>query len=527
MSVLKLLGVSAAVISLLAPATVCGQSLLTGPMVTLPAQFTISPPLSEGEGLPHLAVGTTSGRHAPEELADNLIPGVDFDGVGANGASDGLSDANIAVGPHHIVQMVNSEYAIYTKDGQILPGYPKRLASIWNALGAPCNTNGADPFVQYDKRAQRWFLSQILKTTPHYECIAISTTSDPGGSYALYSYDFGDIENDRGNFGVWPTVNNSAYLGSYNLFMVQGGKEQFVGAALCAYDREKMLEGNPNASQICFTLNNNEEHYQPSDLDGPVPPPAGSPGYFLSLGIDDDARVNLFETVSLFKLSPDFANPAASSLTGPTLIPVEPYSAACNGASCIPQSDTTNLLSATGDRLMYRLAYRNFADHESFVINHAITAGSSVGIRWYEFRNLNGDFNLFQQSTFGPDTNYRWMGGIAMDRAGDIALGYNVSSGAIHPGISYTGRVPTDPPGYMESEVLLLAGGGSELRSTKWSDTSSMRIDPSDDCTFWYTTQYMKTNGILNWTTHIASFSFANCWESKRQQEGDANGFSN
>ena len=505
-------------ITLILPvAIVRGQSAISAPVVTLPAQFAISPPLSQSA----LPIVPDRERHSPEDSSGNLIPGVDFDGLSANGASDGLSDANIAVGPRHIVQMVNSEYAVYTKEGDILRGYPKPLSSIWEALGAPCNTNGADPVVQYDKRGHRWFLSQTLKTSPHRECIAISTTSDPAGSYALYSYDFGAIMNDWPKFGVWPTASNSAYLASYDLFDLQGPQERFVSAALCAYDREEMLAGHPNAKQICLTLNNNEEHYLPSDLDGSVRPPAGSPGYFLSLGINNDATVNLFETLTLFKLAPDFANPAASSLTGPTLIPVEPFSAACAGGGCIPQAGTTNVLSATGERLMYRLAYRNFGDHESLVIDHAITAGSSVGIRWYELRDPNGDVNIFQQGTFAPDSDYRWMGSLAMDRAGDIGLGYNVSSSSTHPGIRYTGRVPGDPLGTMEPEFPLLTGGGSQLQGGKWSDASSMRIDPSDDCTFWYTTEYLKTDGDLNWTTHIASFSFAGCSESKRREAPD------
>jgi hypothetical protein len=514
---LKCVEVGLAIIGLIwSGAQARGQSPISGPAVTLPAQFAISPPMSDAPE--HFLNEPAVERDAREDLSGNLIPGVHFDGLSANGASDGLSDANIAVGLWHIVQVVNSEYAVYDKAGGILSGYPKPLSSIWEALGAPCNTNGADPIVQYDKAAHRWFLSQGLKTSPHRECIAVSTTSDPAGSYALYSYDFGDIGNDWPKFGVWPTATNSAYLGSYNLFQIQGPLQRFVGAALCAYDREEMLDGHPDAKQICFALNNNEQSYLPSDLDGSIRPPAGSPGYFLSLGINNDARVNLFQTLTLFKLAPDFANPAASSLTGPTLISVEPFSVACNGGGCIPQSGTTNLLGAIGDRLMYRLAYRNFGDHESLVTDHAITAGSSVGIRWYELRDPNGDVNVFQQGTFAPDLDYRWMGSMAMDRAGDIGLGYNVSSGSTHPGISCTGRDPGDPLGAMEAEVALSAGAGSQLHIGKWSDTSSMRIDPADDCTFWYTTEYLKADGDLNWTTHIASFSFSNCNASQPPQ---------
>jgi hypothetical protein len=184
---------------------------------------------------------------------------------------------------------------------------------------------------------------------------------------------------------------------------------------------------------------------------------------------------------------------------------------ACGGGACVPQSGTTQQLDSLGDRLMYRLAYRNFADHEALVTNHSVTAGTGGGVRWYELRNPNGAVNVFQQGTFAPDAAFRWMGSIGMDKVGDIAMGYSVSSSSLHPGISYTGRVPTDPAGTMQSEAILLTGGGSQTGLSRWGDYSAIQIDPSDDCTFWYTNQYQKTNGGFNWSTHIGSFSMNNC----------------
>ena len=172
---------------------------------------------------------------------------------------------------------------------------------------------------------------------------------------------------------------------------------------------------------------------------------------------------------------------------------------------------------------MYRLAYRNFRGHESLLVTHTIVAGSSTGIRWYELRNPNGEPTVFQTGTFAPDASYRWMGSIAMDKAGDLGMGYSVSSSSIHPSIAYTGRTPIDPFGSMEPETIAVAGGGSLEPDTavvpgggshplgsKWSDNSVIRIDPSDDCTFWYGGQYLKTDG-RNWSTHIGSFSFPKC----------------
>jgi len=493
--------------SLQVSAIVFGLSL-TGPVgfaqstpaVSKPAQFAISAPLSQtSDPNQSAAPARLLSNPAPQTTAgpNQLVPGVHFDGLGANGSTaDGPSDSNIAVGPTEIVQMVNSEYAVYDKSGDIFPGYPKRSASIWAAIGGPCAADGGDPIVQYDRLADRWLLSQILGSAPGRQCIAISTTGDPTGSYALYSYDFGATYNDWPKFGVWPTATNSAYLATYNIL----SSATSASAGFCAYDRSAMLAGDPEATQICFT-GSYPGIYQPSDLDGPTAPPEGSPAYFLGLGTN---------SLNVFKLIPDFANPSASILTGPIAVPVDPFSPACATTSfCVPQAGTDTLLWPLGDRPMYRLAYRNFGDHESMVVTHSIAVGSSVGIRWYELRNPGSVLSVFQQGTFAPDASFRWMGSIAMDRLGDLAMGYNISSSDIHPGIAYAGRTPAEPAGVMQPETILMAGGGSQT-APKWNDNNVTRIDPADDCTFWYTSQYLQADG-LNWSTHIGSFSFTNC----------------
>jgi hypothetical protein len=164
---------------------------------------------------------------------------------------------------------------------------------------------------------------------------------------------------------------------------------------------------------------------------------------------------------------------------------------------------------------MYRLAYRNFGSHESLVVNHSVTAGSSGGVRWYEIQNPSGTPSVAQQSTFAPDSNYRWMGSIAMDQAGNMAVGYSVASSSLNPTIRYTGRVPSDPSGTMEAEVNVVTGTGSQTTGlSRWGDYSAMQVDPVDDCTFWYTTEYIKTNGTFNWNTRIANFKFPTCGSS-------------
>src|SRR5437016_10655847 len=165
---------------------------------------------------------------------------------------------------------------------------------------------------------------------------------------------------------------------------------------------------------------------------------------------------------------------------------------------------------------MYRLAYRNFGDHDALVFNHSVAAGSSVGLRWYELRSpLAGAFTLYQQGTFAPDSTYRWMGSAAMDQAGDIAVGYSASSSSLPPAIRYTGRTQSEALGTMRTETSLLGGSGSQTGGlSRWGDYTALRIDPSDDCTFWYTNEYQPSNGSFNWATFIGSFKFSNCGAS-------------
>lgn len=481
-----------------------------------PSGFAISPPLRDAddpgtepgnhEGLrPQPTPGRVGGNGQNDQVAQHR-PGPPasaqhgplFGGVGANGYAP--SDVNIAVGPNHIVQVVNVRYAVFDKSGTMLAGFPKSLGSIWGTGLPGCSGNGGDPIVQYDRAADRWLISQLGSTSaPYSECIAISRTNDPTGAYYLYSYAYGSTLNDYPKFGVWPTTTNSAYLATYNLFYGSSG------AQLCAYDRAKMLAGNPAASYICFTISN-DYSFLPSDLDGSTPPSDGTPGYFTT-----------FETLStlrMYKLAPDFSG---SSPTG-TLTQVTPdisvasFSEACGGGTCIPQAGTTQTLDSLGDRPMYRTPFRNFGDHWTILMSHAAAVGGVVGERWYELRSTGGAFSVYQQGTYAPDATYRWMGSIAMDKSGDIGLGYSASSSSIHPAVRYTGRVPTDPAGTMETESSIMEGGGSQTGGlSRWGDYSALRIDPSDDCTFWYTNTYEAVSGSFNWSTAIGSFKFPGC----------------
>ena len=245
-------------------------------------------------------------------------------------------------------------------------------------------------------------------------------------------------------------------------------------------------------------------------MDGPTLPPAGAPGYFLNF---QTPNVRPLSTLRLYQLTPNFANPASSTLSSPMDITVASFFPACAGIVCIPQPGTTQALDSLGDRLMYRLAYRNFGDHDALVVNHSVATSTATGVRWYELRSpLTGVFTLYQQGTFGPDATSRWMGSAAMDSAGDIAIGYSASSSSVFPGLRYTGRTPTDPLGTLRTESIMFNGIGSQTGGlSRWGDYSALRIDPADDCTFWYTNEYLPNNGSFNWATFVGSFKFSNC----------------
>jgi hypothetical protein len=484
-----------------------------------PAELHIVPPpkplpqRSSGPGGPQGHIQGEPGSH------DGIEPKTSFGGIGANGYIP--PDPNIAVGKNdpvtgvgYIVQLVNSQFAVFDKTGKLITG-PVSLSSLWSSLpgGGGCATNNAgDPVVQYDASAVngegRWLVTQLGSTSgPAYsECIAVSQTNNPSGAYYLYSYSFGNNLNDYPKFGVWPTATNPAYLASYNLF---ANGQTPAGAALCAYDRTAMLAGAASPTSICMQISN-DAGFLPADLDGATPPPDATPGYFLN-----------FETLSslrLYRLSPDFTIPANSTLSAATPdIPVMPFSMACNGGTCVPQPNNQKL-DSLGDRLMYRLAYRVFSgsggvfDHASMVVNHSVVAGSSVGVRWYELRQTapGGALSLYQQGQFAPDSSYRWMGSAAMDGAGNIAVGYSLSSGNIYPAIAFAARTPDLPAGTMGAEKILRSGAGAQTTYSRWGDYTSLRIDPSDDTTFWYTNEYYSRNSRLFnylWSTAISSFT--------------------
>jgi Bacterial Ig-like domain (group 3) len=418
------------------------------------------------------------------------------------------ADPNMAVGPHHIVQWVNNAFVVFDKSGQQVNA-PVSDDTFWG--NSTCNQLGgfSDPVVQYDRASDRWVVGEVaIPLFPGLigqfaQCFAVSTTSDPAGSYFMWAYGFGTSINDYPKIGLW----SDAYYVTWNIF---ANGSTFVGAETCAWDRVAMLNGVAAPAFVCFQLSNAFASLLPSDLDGSAPPPAGAPNYLLN--VDPGSS-----TLNLWKFHVDFAAPQNSTLTGPTAVAgTAAFTAPCpDTQDCIPQPATTASLDALGDRLMYRLAYRNFGDHESLVANHTVVAGTgATGVRWYEVRNPNGAPGIYQQGTFAPDADNRWMASIAMDQTGNIGVGYSISSSATFPSIGYSGWEVGNPLGTLQDETLLVMGGGSQTGFNRWGDYSAMRIDPSDDCTFWYTQEYQATTQSANWNTRIGSFRFPSCGQS-------------
>jgi hypothetical protein len=460
----------------------------------------------EPKALPLRSSGTLNPAKSDPLVQKEIRPnvgatqGINFDGIGAQNFAP--SDVNLAVGPSHIVQTVNVRLAVYNKSGALLSG-PTNFTTFFAPVGGACAAGASDPIANYDRLADRWVISDIGIGATFSECVAVSKTNDPTGAYTLYNFTFGVNLNDYPKLGVWPTTSNSAYLATYNIF---NNGQTFSGSDICGFDRTKMLAGNANAAQLCVKTPNSEGGYLPADLDGPTPPVDGQPGPFLTWQNNNPGQ--LF----LRTLTMNFATSTAT-LSAPITINVANATLACgNGGTCVPQKGTTQRLDTLGDRMMYRMAYRRFADHDRVVVNHSVDNGGPVAVRWYEILDPLGAVTVNQSGTFAPDTTYRWMASAAMDKSNDIAIGYSASSSTINPAIRFTGRVPGDPAGTLETEASMLEGTGSQTTGlSRWGDYTALQVDPSDDCTFWYTNQYEKVNGTFNWASRIGSFIFSNC----------------
>ena len=504
-----------------------GQNDISGPIVQMPVYFDVSPPLRDMVKHPPPKAetswkdGIVKNRFNIFPQPKELTPGgvndpslqtmmgmtasdttiMNFDG---NTNTEGYSppDTHGDVGLNHYFQVVNCHYSIYNKTGTRLLG-PLANSSVFSGL--PNNSNDGDAVVLYDEQADRWLFSQFsmpgYPAGPFFQMIAISTSPDPTGTWYRYQYQFTNMP-DYPKFAVWP----DGYYMTMHQFTPTAGN--FAGSGAVAYNRTLMLAGSPAATMIMFTKSSSDEAFGwlPSDCDGPFPT-GNPPNYYVYA-----KHASSNDHLGMYEFHVDWTTTANSTFGNYLSIPVNSFT---NSLSGVAQKGTTVTLDVLNDRMMYRLQYRTFADHAAMVCNHTVdVAGTSTvaGIRWYELRKSTGAWSIYQMGTYAPaDNNSRWMGSIAMDSIGNMALGYSVSGSNLYPSIRYTGRKKDDALGQMTlTEKGIYNGGGYQSSTGKrWGDYSAMNCDPSAKATFWYTQMYYATTSSTSWKTRIASFSYA------------------
>jgi hypothetical protein len=462
-------------------------------------------------------------------ISATFTTGPVFQGQGFTGAIP--PDANISVGVDplgntQIVQVVNTSFAIYDTSGNSLTGGGDLGAAIFASLPATANCNpnnnnnanadGGDTIVLWDQLDGHWLISQLAYNSDFTQndfCLAISSSADATGTYEAYDIPFGGSFPDYPKLAVW---GDGIYF-SANMFHIKVNpftgttSSTFLGAQACSFP----LPGSTPPSTITFTCSGsgNTAIYNilPADIDGPTAPPSGSDYY---LQFVDNLSTTSGDQLTLYQFQ-------SGELVALGNLTVGTFHEACGGGVCVPQLGTTQELDSLGDRLMYRLSYRDYGTSEAMVVNHSVQVTSEsqqTGIRWYQLCNQNvaGPFSVCAQSTFSPDTTtYRWMGSIAQDSAGNLGLGYSTSSSSMYPSVAVTGLQNGTDSG-METESVIYNGLNFQDTYGRWGDYSSMAVDPHDDCTFWYTTEYstpLNFLGIFNffWGTVIGSFHFPNC----------------
>jgi hypothetical protein len=435
------------------------------------------------------------------------------------------------VGPRHYVAMTNLTFAVYSKQGRRLLG-PLDTGTLWQGFPIEdCTDPSGDPIVLYEPIADRWILTQFTTrgfadaNQPFFNCVAVSQTGDPTGRYFRYAFTTGHNFPDYPKYGVMP---NGLFITTREF--VRGVGNETIG--IYAINREQLVAGDPNTQIVAFHLNKPEylvgDGLLPADLDGTRLPPAGSPEYIVG-SMDDDAGDHApFDALNMFHLNVDWTNPAAATFTFVKHVPIAEYDTiypcAPGSRDCLPQPGITDpaqfldILSYR-QRPTWRLQYRNFGTHESLVTNQSVEARPGVaGMRWWELRNPR-DPVLHQEGTWAPDDGiHRWMGSVALDKFGNLALGYSVVNATnVFPGIRYAGRLAGDPLGELsQGEAVLQNGSGVQTTTnSRWGDYTSMNVDPRDDCTFWYINEYYARSGTAAdgrpWQTRIGTFHFPGC----------------
>jgi len=450
-----------------------------------------------------------------------------------------------AVGPNHYVEMVNLTFAVYDKAGNTLIG-PVAIGSLWSGYAVPdCTDPSGDPVVMYDQLEDRWVLTQFTTsglddpTKPFWNCVAISVSGDPTGAYYRYAFQTANFQffPDYPKYGVWTD--------SYLLTTREFGPTVEYGIGVYALEKNKMLAGNPNARAVSFFLDGNDpailplvgDGLLPAYIDGTRRPRDHVPAPIVGTQDNNADYGATFDALNIWELDVQWKATPSASLALATQLPVAAFDSifpcAPDARDCLPQPGIVNpaqyldILSYR-QRPTWRLAYRNFGKYEALVTAQSVEARPGVaGMRWYEIRRVitpgqpdqPSQYSVFQQGTYAPnDGVHRWMGSVAMDRQGNIAMGYSVVNGTnVFPGIRYTGRLAADPLGQMTlGEGTIINGSGVQrTTNSRWGDYTSLNVDPSDDCTFWYVNEYYTAAGqassTAGWQTRIASFKLPGC----------------
>ena len=427
-------------------------------------------------------------------------------------------DANGDVGLDNIVVMTNLSFHVLSKSGTSVYG-PAANNTLWSGFGGACETeNAGDPVVLYDQIANRWMLSQFTSAGPEYfNCIAVSVTGDPTGSYYRWAVSNGSSFSDYPKYGIW----SDAYYLSTRDF----NNNIYIGVGVYALKRADMIAGNPNPAIVYKFESRSSGSWRvgdgllPADLDGTTLPPANTPELFLGTMDDGWSYGAAQDALLIWEFAVDFDTPANSTFTLSNTIPIAAFDTnfPCGGArDCIAQSGTTQKIDVQSyrQRALHRLAYRNFGTHEVLIANQSVEATTGVaGVRWWEIRDPSGTATLYQEGTYAPaDGVSRWMGSTAMDAEGNMAIAYSASSSSMFPSIRYTGRLNGDALGTMTlSEGSIIEGAGAQTGSSRWGDYTSLTVDPIDDCTFWHINEYYETSSASDWVIRAASFKFDEC----------------
>ena len=421
-----------------------------------------------------------------------------FEGIGYTSVSP--ADPCVDVGPNYVIQMINggsgSYFEIFDKSGNTVVNQ----TYFDNYFGMP--GGAGDPIVLYDELAGRWLMSEFSSGGNNLH-VAVSTTGDPLGTWNTYIFNAPSFP-DYPKYSIW----NNAYIVTTNE----------NDAAVYALDRASMLTGAAATSQRFSVPSFGTIGFQaatPVSLNGTTLPPTGTPAMVMRMR-DDAWNGAATDALEIWEFDIDWNNSNNTTLSQVATLPISPFeSELCGYTSfaCIPQPGTNTTLDPLREVLMNRIHYRNFGTHESIVCCHVtdVDGNDWAGMRWYELRRTggtSGSWSIYQEGTYAPDSDNRWMGSIGISSTGQIALAYNVSSNSTFPSLRYTGRKECDPLGVMTEPETVIINGSASNNSNRYGDYNAMGLDPSDGETFWFTGMY---NPASAWSTRIASFTIPTC----------------